>query len=171
MSKFYIGIDNGVSGSIAYVGSDYTMVCTPVRKELDYPKTTKRYLNRIIFPELVELLENWIIHMDATSTEDPLVLVERPMVNPKRFVSTVSALRAFESTLNALELLRLPYRFIDSKQWQKEMLPKGITGSDNLKQASKSIGKRLFPRSADIIIKRGDADSLLMAEWARRSKL
>ena len=171
MSKVYIGIDNGVSGSLAYVGSAYAMACTPVRKELDYPKTKVRYLNRIIFSELVGLLEDWLTTIDAISTEDPLVLLERPMVNSKRFVSTMSALRAFESTLNALELLGLAYRFVDSKQWQKMMLPKGITGADKLKQASTSVGKRLFPRSIDVILKRGDADSLLMAEWARRSKL
>jgi hypothetical protein len=88
------------------------------------------------------------------------------MVNPQRFKASTSALRALEATIIVLEELRLPFQYIDSKEWQKEMLPKGIKGSSELKKASLDIGNRLFPQFKDV--KHGDRDGLLMAEYCRR---
>ena len=64
-----------------------------------------------------------------------------------------------------LEKLGIPYQFIDSREWQSVMLPKGTKGSDLLKKASYDIGKRLFP---GLVEKQKDADSLLIAEFVRR---
>ena len=50
------------------------------------------------------------------------------------------------------------------------MLPKGCKGAE-LKAASKDVGIRLFPQHKEIIVKQKDADSLLIAEWARRNDL
>jgi hypothetical protein len=86
------------------------------------------------------------------------------MVNSTRFNATLSAIRALEATLIALERSQFPYEYIDSKEWQKVLLPKGLKGSDELKAASLDIGKRLFP-SLDI---KKDADGLLIAEYMRR---
>jgi len=86
------------------------------------------------------------------------------MVNPGRFQASISAMRALEATLNVLEFLELPHQYIDSKEWQKVMLPSGLKGADQMKKASQSIGKRLFPS----ITCTPDADGLLIAEWARR---
>ena len=65
-----------------------------------------------------------------------------------------------------IEQLRLPYRYIDSKEWQKELLPSGLAKLE-LKIASLQIGQRLFPN----VNFKGfpDADGLLIAEWARRN--
>ena len=49
--------------------------------------------------------------------------IERPMVNPKRFEATVSALRALEATLIVLESLNIGKEYCDSKGWQKALLP------------------------------------------------
>ena len=49
------------------------------------------------------------------------------------------------------------------------MLPKGIKGADVLKKASLDVGKRLFPQFADKF--KGDADGILIAEWARKMNL
>ena len=146
--KFYIGIDNGVTGSIGIVGKDltyYNMVKTPVISGQDYTKA-KKNISRV----------------------DVKAIVERPMKNPARFEATCSAMRALEAELTVLELYQVPYIFVDSKEWQRELLPKGITGAPELKKASLDIGKRLFP---EVLLKHPDRDGILIAEYARRKGL
>ncbi len=63
-----------------------------------------------------------------------------------------------------------PHMYIDSREWQKMMLPDGVKGTTELKKASRTVGKRLFPQHQELI-DRVDADGLLMAEWARRMRL
>ena len=90
------------------------------------------------------------------------------MVNPTRFKATTSALRCFEAELVIIEYLGLRHIFIDSKEWQKELLPKGCSGND-LKKASLDIGNRLFPMFEKF--KHPDRDGLLIAEYGRRKNL
>ena len=59
--------------------------------------------------------------------------------------------------------------YVDSKDWQKVLLPKGTKGSDELKKASLDIGNRLFPQFADN--KHKDRDGILIAEYGRRLNL
>lgn len=154
---FYVGIDNGVSGNIGILHSvaKPRYYHTPIKKELNYTKT-KKWLNRIDIEKLGDLLD---------LAEETIVFIERPMVNPGRFQASVSALRALEATLIVLEQLKLSYQYIDSKEWQKELLPSGLRG-DELKKASLQVGERLFPK----INFKGfnDADGLLIAEYCRR---
>ena len=161
--KAYLGIDNGVSGSLAviYRNGKWNAKKMPIKHELNYTKT-KQYLNRIDHVALYGLLKSAY----DKSQGHLLVLVERPMLNSTRFRASVSALRALEATLIVIERLSLPYKYIDSKEWQKEMLPKGIKGNAELKKASKQIGERLFPGSSV----NKDCDAILIAEWAKRKK-
>lgn len=163
MNRVYIGIDNGVSGSIGWVDNNGVsgFKPTPVFKTLNYQKTAKK-LNRID----VNALELLLVHI--ISIGNPIALVERPMVNPGRFTASTSALRALEATLIILERLNISIQYVDSKEWQKIMLPKGIKGSKDLKMASLDIGIRLFPQFKDIIKKQKDADGILISEWAKR---
>jgi hypothetical protein len=87
------------------------------------------------------------------------------MVNPMRFLATTSALRALEATLIVIEQLELPYQYIDSKEWQKALLPHGLK-REELKKAAIDIAKRLFPQFTNL--SSGQADALLIAEYARR---
>jgi len=156
--RYFCGIDNGVSGSIAIISEDCSLVYyypTPVKKQLNYTKT-KQWLNRV---DVVELDKILLPFKDYTNE----VLLERPMLNPGRFKASVSALRALEATLITLEALGLPYRYIDSKEWQKAMLPAGLE-KDELKKASLDVAKRYFP---NIELKR-DGDSLLIALYAKQ---
>lgn len=158
--KTYIGIDNGVTGSIGIVsltGSQQEFFKTPTFSCINYQKQVKN-INRVDVAELRYRLRN---------VQNPIAFIERPMVNPGRFSASTSALRALEATLIVLEELKIPYQFIDSKEWQKEMLPKGIKGADVLKKASLGVGARLFPQFTF----KGDADGMLIAEWARRNML
>lgn len=167
--RIYIGIDNGVTGTIGWVGEKLApgMMETPVKVEQSYTRE-KKNITRVDNPKLTDWLEGWLSVVDP---QDVLVVIERPMVNPQRFVASCSALRALESTLVAIEFVGFPRMYIDSRAWQKVLLPKGTKGADELKSASMDIGARLFPSLDAIIHKHEDADGLLIAEWARREGL
>jgi hypothetical protein len=167
----YIGIDNGISGSIATIsGARRSTFCpVPTKSEQDYTKARKN-TTRIDHRSLYRLLKRFV---DSVNIEcRVVVLLERPMINPGRFTATTSAVRAWESTLIALERLHpMPIKIVvDSKEWQKVMLPQR-TSKKELKKMSRQVGCRLFPSLADVVTKHKDADSLLMAEWARRNEL
>nr|DAW10762.1 MAG TPA: HOLLIDAY JUNCTION RESOLVASE [Caudoviricetes sp.] len=162
MSKIYVGIDNGISGTIGIVGEgiDPVFVKTPVMKEQDYTKD-KKIITRLDYSKFMELFS-------GLNKNDVCVVMERAMVNPQRFVATASALRCHEAELIMIELLGCKHMFIDSKEWQKAMLPKGCSGEE-LKKASLDIGNRLFPQFEEV--KHPDRDGLLIAEYARRKNL
>lgn len=160
--KTYIGIDNGVSGSIGvipFLGINAKMIQTPTINVFNYTKKAQKICR----------VDTDVLHDFLYEVRKPFAIIERPMVNPTRFKATQSALRSLEATLVVLEWLNIPYQFIDSKEWQFKMLPHGIKGSADLKKASLSIGKRLFPQFTTLY--ENDADGILIAEWARRSRL
>ena len=163
MNKVYIGIDNGVSGTIGMTnGKRQKFFHTPIFNTLNYQKTKVKHINRVHVGELQAILQ-------SASERQCYAVIERPFVNPKMFNSSISAVRALEATLIVLEYLKIPFQYIDSKQWQKQMLPKGLKGRDELKPASLDIVRRMFP---NIDLKGfDDGDGLLMAEYARRNTL
>ncbi len=163
-SKLYIGIDNGVTGTVGCIYDNKTWFFkTPVKSEQSYTKA-KANISRIDMPKMLQELNQIIFE---TKPESVMCLIERPMVNPTRFQATTSALRALEATLICVELLKISFQYEDSKKWQKELLPSGST-KDQLKSDSVDIGCRLFPQHRDLIIKHKDADGILLAEYCRR---
>jgi hypothetical protein len=165
VSKLYVGIDNGTSGAIGVVSDNSTLNFwwpTPIKNELSYTKT-KQYISRVDFPKLMELFKDGILCWNVPVR----VVMERPRVNPKQFKTTLSAMRSLEATLILIEDLKLPFSYVDSRDWQKDMLPSGIQDKE-LKKASKQIGKRLFPTTD---FGKSDCDAILIAEWARRKTL
>lgn len=161
--KLYIGIDNGTSGSIGWTdGVRHGQIKTPSFSEQSYTKA-KGNISRVNHENLYSFLKE----LPEDTHLAVFVVVERPMVNPGRFKASVSALRSLESTLTVLERLNYPYQYLDSKEWQKDMLPKGIKGGPELKKVGLQIAKRLFPQ----VVCKPDADGILMAEWARRKRL
>ena len=193
MDKVWIGIDNGVTGSVGIIkpNGEYLYVPTPVKKCLKYTKE-KQNITRVVGIDLLRLLREHIGNNNA------FIALERPMVNPTRFKASSSALRCHEATLIILEQLGLSYEFFDSKIWQKEMLPKIVMPrivipkeatlieksklksqrkiqNTNIKKQTKisscEVGKRLFPKVSEMINKQGDADGILMAEYCRRKGL
>jgi hypothetical protein len=158
MNKVYCGIDNGVSGSLGIINcvGKVFYLHTPIKKELNYTKV-KKWLNRIDLIKLKEIFNSLV--------GEVIVYIERPMINPMRFQASVSAIRALEATLIAIEEFNFSYQWIDSKEWQKELLPSGLKGPE-LKEASLQVAKRLFPK----VDFKGfeDADGLLIAEYCRK---
>lgn len=187
----YIGIDNGVSGSIALIdenGSVIKFAKMPVKKDLNYTKTVSN-IHRIDVGNLICCIDSFKIPslLNSDGSEklayvNRKVMLERPMVNPMRFQASMSAIRALEATLIVLEQLKLPYEYIDSKEWQRVLLPAGIyknkvdkagrnhmkADPKDLKKASKDIAKRIFP-SVDLD-EFDDGDALLIAEYLRRKE-
>lgn len=159
--KTYIGIDNGTSGTIGVIGNDdeFLFIKTPIMKVQDYTKA-KKFISRLDVDRFANLLR--------PHAKNSIAIMERPMINPTRFASSISAARCHEAMLTVLEMLAIPYLFIDSKEWQKDMLPKGCQ-KEELKKASFDIGNRLFPICRPLA--HPDRDGILIAEWARRKQL
>ena len=156
----FIGIDNGVTGTIGIIvpsGSYFYEI--PVKKEQNYTKK-KGNISRVVGTALKEMLAPFV-------NSNTMIQIERPMVNPGRFAATTSALRALEAVLIVVEQLGLAYEYIDSKEWQKVLLPQG-SKKEQLKEDSKNIGCRLFPQHRELIEKHKDADGILIAEFCRR---
>lgn len=169
--KAWLAIDNGASGSVAIVTEEGKVRFGPVptKFEQNYTKS-KQNITRINGNELyrwildsLQLIPSFDLKRDRC-----LVLMERPLVHPRRFKQTMNAHRSFEATLIIVESLLLPHQYIDSKEWQRKMLPAGTEGED-LKRLSLEIGNRMFPQFQDSKCK--DRDSLLIAEYARIANL
>jgi hypothetical protein len=162
-----IGIDNGVSGQIGvvYPNGDTILYHTPVMKLLHYTKA-KQFFTRIDTPALETIFTTILSRNEVLNNnlESAFILLERPMVNPMRFKATESALRSYEATLIVIERLKIGHRVIDSKEWQKKMLPEGLKGKE-LKKASLDVGKRTFPKIDFTGF--DDADGLLLAWYGR----
>jgi hypothetical protein len=154
-----IGIDNGTSGSIGILNGEGTIFePTPIKEHLHYTKAGK-FIKRIDILALEAL-----INRDG----DIKAYIERPFTGA--FVNTaVLAGRAYEATLIALEEMGIGYETIDSKAWQKALLP-GVKGSANLKKASKLRGIELYPQLKQAIMDHGDADGLLIAHYYHEYK-
>lgn len=168
--KYYLGIDNGVTGSYAWLsekGQVLDFAPTPVFSALSYNKTKVKHRTRIDYKKWHERMEATLHAIHLFPENLVKALIERPMINPMRFQATVSASASLEATLILLESFDIPYEYIDSKQWQKALLPHGIQ-KEELKEASVSIGRRLFPQEYNNHI---DCDALLIAEFARRTNL
>lgn len=151
-----IGIDNGVTGGVTILSESGAVILhikTPIKNHLSYTKK-KAFVNRINVPQLKTEL--------AKAGENTFCYIERPLVNPTRFMATVSAVRCLEATEIVLEELQIPYQFLDSKEWQKELLPSGLKGNE-LKKAADDVANRLFPK-----LKVVNSDCLLIAEYCRR---
>lgn len=171
MSRLYIGIDNGVSGSIGLIKQskdtrNYAFFKTPTFSEQDYVKN-KRNITRIDFRKFIDIITSFC---SGVKPEELQIMIERPMINPGRFRATISATRAMEATLIGISIVSegIPIQWVDSKEWQKILLPKKLKG-DDLKKASLQVGLRMFPKCKSRILRHKDADGLLIAEHCRRS--
>ena len=168
-TRAYVGIDNGVSGAIAILfdSGETGFRTTPVYTQQSYTKK-KQNITRLNFSEMMDLMASVM----NTTHDNVRVFIERPFTgSPAQVKQTISAMRCLEATLIVMELLSIPYEYVDSRQWQRDMLPKGVKGAAELKAASATIGKRLFPQYKLAIDRHRDADALLIAEWARRNQL
>lgn len=128
-----IGIDNGTSGAIGIFDTKTyktILIELPIKTEQNYTKT-KQSITRIKFSELLPIFKN------IDKSDGVRVYLERPFT-AFNFHATTAAARCLESVLIALELAELPFEYIDSKQWQKGLLP---TISTNVERAATMTDK------------------------------
>lgn len=154
--RTFIGIDNGVTGGVTILSQTGEVIShqnTPIKKCLNYTKK-KAFISRVDGIKLKQLLEQ--------AGSNTYCMIERPMVNPTRFTATLSALRCLEATETILEQLQIPYEFLDSKEWQKKLLPSGLKG-DELKLAANSVAHRLFPKEHIV-----NSDCILIALYCKQ---
>lgn len=158
MSKTYIGIDNGSTGTIGIIAPDgVKFLETPVVESLHYGKKGG-LIKRLDRPAFKTLLA-------GLNPVDCIVKIERPFTaGPMMINAMLHAHRFFESTICTLEDLGFGYEVIDSGTWQKAMLGE-VKGSPELKKASKLRGIQLYPQFSDLIKKHGDADGILISHF------
>lgn len=164
LNPVFVGFDNGTTGTygvVDYAGKAIAFGETPVKTVRDY--TLKiRHITRIDVLAVMRLL-----HIFAGLGSKLVVVTERPLLNPRLFRGSVSAVRAYEALLIAIELAGgTVARTVDIRNWMAEYTP--LSEVQDTKENSARIGVELFPQFADEIAGHGDADGLLMAEYARR---
>lgn len=168
-----IGIDNGVTGTIGFICADsYGFTEVPVVKCLDYTTSKKKEISRLEVQRFLALLTHY--KELAKKNKEPLIIyMERPLVNPAMFNASLSAVRCLEAELGVIESLQLPYTIIDSKAWQRLLLPAMPSSTERkekkgaLKMASMEVAIKLFPKVAEKIKRHKDGDGLLIARYGR----
>lgn len=180
-ANLIFGLDNGTTGSIACIIPEKQYIDyleTPSFECNDYTQEVKK-MRRIDIYVLKEWFEKHIkfakkIYKNKIKV---IVILERPMVNPQRFKESGYALRAFESTLITIEMLKLDYIIIDSKKWQHHFFGTNTTQID-LKKESKKLSLEILTKyekdniheldisnMKKLIESHGDGDSLLMCRY------
>jgi hypothetical protein len=167
-NKYFGGWDNGITGTLTLLTSEGQVeffIKVPCFKEQNYTK--KSYItSRIDTKKLFQIFHPYkeaSVHF----------ILERPLVCPQYFSSTCSAMRSLEATLIVLNNLGFSYEFIDSKEWQDQILPEYWEGKfvekETLKEASLGVGKQLYPQVDFKGMK--DADGLLIGHYCRQKYL
>lgn len=174
-ANLVIGIDNGTTGTMCSWILEKGLkdfIETPSKRVLNYQKQIN-YIDRLDH----DLFQNWIKNQIKSAKSiykseiKVIIILERPMVNPKRFDASLMAVRTFESTLVILQQMNLNYIVIDSKQWQHYFFGKETTFIDlkfeSLKKGLEVIDEyKNLDNIKQLIKKHGDADALLITKFA-----
>lgn len=163
MSKYYIGMDPGISGAMACldsIGNIRKMCVMPVIKVGNKNKLDAKAISQ------------WL---KACFTEEEVRMVaieeQRPM-HKQGVTSTFSTGRSYGILEGTVSALGIPYELIRPVDWQRTMfkgLPKGKT-----KDLSKRVAQQLFPKETFLKSSRctkvhdGMTDAVLLAEYIRR---
>lgn len=158
--------DNGTTGTIGFICGNlvHAMIEVPTKKRESFHKEPRS--TRVIDVNALEQAIQFWMEQGKVMPSDIIAYRERPMINPKRWQASMSASRADEAETILLEKLGIKYHYVDSKAWQRHILPssgKRGTTSDMLKAESKDIGIKMYKHLSDIIEKHGDADGILGA--------
>jgi hypothetical protein len=148
----YMGIDNGVSGSIGIL-RDGVPELIAAREYTRVKPKRKNALECDPF-RLIQILDE---------AKPYGVVLERPFRG--QFRNTEVSAAHFDSVVRTiLETKGIPFIQVDSKKWQGPLL--GVVKAGETKSTSMSLGKRRWPTLAAEIEDQGDADALFMAVHA-----
>ena len=147
----FLGIDPGKSGGIAVIGHDGAVI--------DY--CLKNKTERDIFGFMATIRWNSCFQGDADSRQF-FAVVERVSSSPQMGVKSAFTFgQGYGYLRGVLVAAHVPFDEVTPQKWQKFMgcLTKGD------KNVSKAKAQQLFP---NIKVTHGNADALLLAEYARR---
>ena len=154
----YIGIDQGLTGAIAFLGKGWDRV-------LDCPVAKARKGHDFQVPLMVDLLDSLL---DEHNVGAMVAAIEQGIAMPRQSSSsTFKTGRGIGLWEMALAARGIRYEFVTPQRWKKALgIPKGAD-----KNESRVVAQRLFPDLADQLARvkdDGRADALLIAEWRRR---
>ena len=181
----YVGIDNGISGTIGIFDESGKahLFPTPTKSDLNYQKTKVKHITRIDVGAFRSLLQRFLYEEGHLGQPDHKrlckAMLERPYTSTSvgkdgkrkiNYDAMVSGMRALEATLIVLESLGIGKEYCDSKDWQKKLLPYISVASKKeypakLKQVSLEVGQRMYPEID--WTGRKDADGILIAKYLK----
>lgn len=158
----YIGIDNGISGALAFYKPAKQMLVTmpmPIIKA----KSGKGFKSEYDIPQILSIIRNFSFIRMA--------ILEKAQSFPGQGVSSMFTIgKNFGIMLGILTALQLPHQIIHPRRWQKRMF-EDIPHKDT-KAASILVASRLFP-SHDFratekskVLHHGCSDAALMAYYS-----
>jgi len=156
----YIGVDNGVSGTIGIYGDSVIEVYkVPVRKGCsDY--SANHSITRVDVDSLRGIMCRY-------TGGDVKVILEYPYFNMKNIRTTFVAGRCLEAELIVLEGLGLEYSFVSARVWQSDLFP-GIRGRLELKRRSLMFG---IDKLGGKVSGFSDFDGLCIAYWGFKNRV
>lgn len=156
----YIGIDPGLTGAVAIIGSsDIVFSDIPILNVLTGKKNKPEYN----IAEMVRMIKE-IIKNDQRSF---CVGIEKVHAMPKQGVtSSFNFGKGYGIWLGIISAFEIPYTLITPRAWKKVMME----GMGKEKDASRLRAIQLFPQCAqELNLKKhhGRADALLIAEYLK----
>jgi hypothetical protein len=166
MNNVIIGIDNGVSGSLAAISSHSGALIDAI----PMPIQKARKGNEI---DVVEV-ERWIKNVSAGFHNVQCAILEEPG-GSKSAKAATSMAGSFHALRTVLTLAGIRWHRITPQKWQREMMP-GCNAGDT-KPRALELAKRLWPDETFLATERSKVpnhnivDAALLAEYARIKKL
>jgi hypothetical protein len=166
MNNVIIGIDNGVSGSLAAISSHSGALIDAI----PMPIQKARKGNEI---DVVEV-ERWIKNVSAGFHNVHCAILEEPG-GSKSAKAATSMAGSFHALRTVLTLAGIRWHRITPQKWQREMMP-GCNAGDT-KPRALELAKRLWPDETFLATERSKVpnhnivDAALLAEYARIKKL
>lgn len=159
----HVGIDNGVSGAVAVLADDGSLVAwTPM------PTQRARKGNEID----VSTLLTWLDIKTGEKMRECRYTIEEPG-GSKSAKAASSMAGSFHAIRAILTIRRVRWDRITPQQWQKALLP-GCKAGDS-KPRALELARRLWPDEKWLVTDRcskphdGAIDAALIAEWALRN--
>lgn len=177
MSKLYLGIDNGSTGSYTFLNGNGELLCFKPVPTFKLKKwTTSSKQGHITVIDIESLKRELELIIKDKNIDEIVCNIERPAVGFSGWSiwTSLSGVVAWVSVQYVLISLGIKYNTIDSKQWQKLLIPQALGKKDSkkkkrgernkyLKIESDKLARELFP---DITLKNsGDGDSINIAYY------
>ena len=162
----YIGIDNGLSGAIAFLSGNETIAIDMPIITIKKGKKTKREYD---LHTICKIIDNKTIEAGNNDTF-VFATIEQAQAYPKQGgVSNYTTGYCFGLMNGLLVGMDIPLQTVHPRIWQKEFF-KGQAGET--KKLSYRVASALFPK-VELMTPRGRkldgrADALLLAEYGRR---